>query len=64
MNQDPYLLHTGKLASSGPCVTALSPDGRTVAIAQDACLYMWNSSGKDKKIVEDLHSGKTCGTAQ
>ena len=57
MNQDPYLLYTGTLQLSGPALISLSPDGRTVAIAQDASIYVCNSSGNDAKLIENVHSG-------
>lgn len=55
MNQDPYLLYTGKLLMSGPCIIALSPDGRTVAIAQETSVYVCNSSGNDEELIENIH---------
>jgi hypothetical protein len=58
MNQDPYLLFTGKLPLSGPCLVSLSPDGRTVAIAQETSIYVCNSSGNDEELIENVHSGK------
>ena len=59
MNQDPYLLYTGKLYGSGPCLIALSGDGRTVAIAQETSIVICNSlTGKDEEIIENVHSGK------
>lgn len=58
MNQDPYLLYTGKLYGSGPCLIALSGDGRTVAIAQETSVVICNSlTGKDEEIIENVHSG-------
>ncbi|XP_060574633.1 transducin beta-like protein 2 [Ruditapes philippinarum] len=56
MNQDPYLLFTGKLPLSGPCLVSLSPDGRTVAIAQETSIYVCNSSGNDEELIENVHS--------
>lgn len=57
MNQDPYLLYTGKLQYSGPCLITLAPDGRSVAIAQDCNLYVCNAAGQDEECIESVHSG-------
>jgi len=57
MNQDPYLLYTGKLAWPGTALISLSPDGRTLAIAQQNGLYVCNSAGEDEEIIENIHSG-------
>ncbi|XP_052261131.1 transducin beta-like protein 2 isoform X2 [Dreissena polymorpha] len=56
MNQDPYLLFTGSLKWSGPCIISLSPDGRTVAMAQHLGIYVCNSSGQDEEVIENVHS--------
>ena len=58
MNQDPYLLYTGQQHSSGPSLIALSPDGRTVGIAQESSIVICNSlTGVDKEVIENVHSG-------
>ena len=58
MNQDPYLLFTGQQHSSGPSLIALSPDGRTVGIAQESSIVICNSlTGEDKEVIENVHSG-------
>ena len=63
MNQDPYLLYTGKQHSSGPSLIALSPDGRTVGIAQESSVVICNSlTGEDEEVIENVHSGKNCAT--
>lgn len=56
MNQDPYLLFTGNLPASGQCLISLSLDGRTLAMAQEASLYVCNSSGSDEELIENIHS--------
>ncbi|WAR01716.1 TBL2-like protein [Mya arenaria] len=56
MNQDPYLLFTGKLQWPGLCIISLSPDGRTLAMAQNSGLHICNSSGQDEEIIENVHS--------
>lgn len=60
LNQDPYLLYTGKLQFSGPCLISLSLDGRTIAVAQEASIYVCNSSGGDEEIIENVHSDTSC----
>ena len=49
MNQDPYLLYTGKLYGTGPSLIALSPDGRSVAVAQESAITICNSLTGDPK---------------
>ena len=58
MNQDPYLLYTGKLYGTGPSLIALSPDGRSVAVAQESAITICNSlTGDDEEHIENVHSG-------
>ena len=60
MNQDPYLLHTGKVYGTGPSLIALSSDGRTVAIAQETSITICNSlTGEDEEHIENVHSGSS-----
>ena len=49
MNQDPYLLYTGKLYGTGPSLIALSPDGRSVAVAQESDIDICNFLTGDPK---------------
>ena len=49
MNQDLYLIYTGKLCGTGPSLIALSPDGRSVAVAQESAITICNSLTGDLK---------------
>ena len=57
MGQDAKLLFTGTL--SFPCFSiALSPDGRTAAVASDTNIAFWDAlSEKEEKVLKDVHSG-------
>ncbi|KAL3858331.1 hypothetical protein ACJMK2_012925 [Sinanodonta woodiana] len=58
LGQDSYLLFTGKLPGSGPCLVALSPDGRTVAIGTENLICLYNAqNGKDEERLENVYSG-------
>jgi len=58
LGQDPKLLFTGSL--SFPCHTiALSPDGRTVAVASSTSIVFWDAvSGKEEEVIENVHQGE------
>lgn len=58
MNQDPYLLKTGSIDYTSPCLIALSPDGRSVAIASDNSLSVHNAvTGKEEETCSNVFSG-------
>lgn len=58
MNQDPYLLKTGSIDYTSPCLIALSPDGRSVAIASDNSLSVHNAvTGKEEETFSNVFSG-------
>ena len=57
--QDPYLIQTGKYDHSGPSLIALSPDGRTVAIATTYNISMYNATTAElAQTFENVHSSK------
>lgn len=59
MNQDPYLLKTGSIDYTSPCLIALSPDGRSVAIASDNSLSVHNAvTGKEEETFSNVFSGE------
>ncbi|XP_005100638.1 transducin beta-like protein 2 [Aplysia californica] len=61
MGQDPKLLFTGTL--SFPCKSiALSPDGRTAAMASENSIAFWDAvSGKEEEVIENVHSEPMLG---
>ena len=57
--QDPYLLTTGKYNHTGPSLVALSPDGRSVAIATTYSISMYDAeSGELAQTFENAHASK------
>uniref|UniRef100_K1Q541 Transducin beta-like protein 2 n=1 Tax=Magallana gigas TaxID=29159 RepID=K1Q541_MAGGI len=59
MNQDPYLLKTGSIDYTSTCLIALSPDGRSVAIASDNSLSVHNAvTGKEEETCSNVFSGE------
>ncbi|XP_044142988.1 transducin beta-like protein 2 [Bufo gargarizans] len=55
--QDPYLLLTGKWSGKEPCRIALSPDGRTVAIASVCDITVYNSqTGAIEEEFKSVHA--------
>lgn len=62
LNQDPYLLKTGNIDYSSPCLIVLSPDGRSVAIASDNSLSVHNAvTGKEEETFSHVFSGTVIG---
>lgn len=60
MGQDPYLLKTGSIEFTSPCLVALSPDGRSVAIANESTISVHNAiSGEQEEKMSNVFSG-TC----
>ncbi|XP_072793381.1 transducin beta-like protein 2 isoform X1 [Taeniopygia guttata] len=55
--QDPYLLLTGQCAVLEPCRIALSPDGRTVAVAGGTDIVVYNTRrGEEEERFLGVHS--------
>lgn len=55
--QDPYLLLTGQCAVPEPCRIALSPDGRTVAVAGSTDIVVCNTRrGEEEERFLGVHS--------
>ncbi|XP_013777302.1 transducin beta-like protein 2 [Limulus polyphemus] len=56
--QEPYLLLKGEFASLSPSIIALSPDGRTVAIASSKSVSVFSrATGEESERLEEVHSG-------
>ncbi|XP_048767458.2 transducin beta-like protein 2 [Ostrea edulis] len=59
MGQDPYLLKTGSIEFTSPCLVALSPDGRSVAIANESTISVHNAiSGEQEEKMSNVFSGE------
>jgi hypothetical protein len=58
MGQDPYLIKTGSIEFTSPCLIALSPDGRSVAIANESTISVHSAiSGKQEEKFSNVFSG-------
>ncbi|XP_023232960.1 transducin beta-like protein 2 isoform X2 [Centruroides sculpturatus] len=54
--QEPYLLKTGNFDHRGPCLVALSPDGRTVALAMLSTVTIYSGvTGEKQSLLENIH---------
>ncbi|XP_062587695.1 transducin beta-like protein 2, partial [Saccostrea cucullata] len=59
MNQDPYLLKTGSIDFTSPCLISLSPDGRSVAIASESSVSVHNAiTGEQEEKFSQVFSGE------
>ena len=57
--QDPGLMTTGSYPHEGPALTALSPDGRTLALSQHADIHIYNAlTGEARQTFSQVHSRK------
>lgn len=54
--QEPYLLKTGNFNHQGPCLIALSPNGRTVALAIQSNIVIYSGiNGEKQCTLEQIH---------
>ena len=57
--QDPCLLQTGQYENAGKSMIALSPDGRTVAIATGTSISVFNGqTGVCEQTFREVHNSK------
>jgi hypothetical protein len=61
--QDAKLLFSGPVSLEGPNLIALSPDGRTVAIAGQSSVVFWDAVNLvELETLNSVHSGQSLDT--
>lgn len=62
LSEDPKLLATGKVSSSGDTLISLAPDSRVVAVAVDMTIYIYSTaSGELLETLDNVHRGERVG---